>query len=124
MAVCAFHCGTSPSRFPRQTLSQEVAQIAEGRRDATRDWTLAGGRKSLNHNLSLGQSQVQSPIVQSCFRAVAPAVRRPAVAVEVARLVTAHLLHQATTLLFCGAPTPRAFVCILHHLFIRPHFSK
>jgi hypothetical protein len=41
-------------RFPRQTPSQEVAQIAEGRRDATRDWTSAGVRKSPNQNLSLG----------------------------------------------------------------------
>jgi hypothetical protein len=56
VAVCAFRRGSSPCRITRQTLSQEVAQIAEGRRDATRDWTLAGGRKSPNQNLSLGSA--------------------------------------------------------------------
>jgi len=35
-------------RLERRQAGQEVAQIAEGRRDATRDWTLASGRKSPN----------------------------------------------------------------------------
>lgn len=36
----------SSSRSPHQILSREVTQIAEGHRDATRDWALACVRKN------------------------------------------------------------------------------